>query len=384
MEDEYLTKQILTYLGNKRKFLKKIDEVITLVKTELGEKNINIGEGFSGSGIVSRLFKNRVMNDVVPVEELKTLYVNDIAGYSKTLNECYLTSTTDLTVDDYEHLILHKKKINSILSNSNIPKAFISKYWAPKNDNNIKEGERVYYTHENACRIDKMMFYIKNNVEKKYQSLLLGPLLVKCSIHNNTSGQFSAYYKNSEKTKGKFGGKTETDLHRITKEITPELPILTQHRANIKISQMDTNDWVKTIPEVDLMYYDPPYNKHPYNIYYFLLDIINNWDTDIEIPETYRGQPKNWKKSPYCSFVKAKKSFEDLIKNTNAKYILVSYNNKGIIPLEELDKILERYGELRKIPVEHSVYNKLIGIASKKRKKEKEKIEEFLWLLKRN
>ena len=34
MEDEYLTKQILTYLGNKRKFLKKIDEVITLVKTE--------------------------------------------------------------------------------------------------------------------------------------------------------------------------------------------------------------------------------------------------------------------------------------------------------------------------------------------------------------
>ena len=77
-------------------------------------------------------------------------------------------------------------------------------------------------------------------------------------------------------------------------------------------------------------------------------------------------------------------NIEDLIKNTKAKYILVSYNNKGIIPLEELDKILERYGELRKIPVEHSVYNKLIGIDSKKRKKEKEKIEEFLWLLKRN
>ena len=65
----------------------------------------------------------------------------------------------------------------------------------------------------------------------------------------------------------------------------------------------------------------PPYNKHPYNIYYFLLDIINNWDTDIEIPETYRGQPKNWKKSPYCSFVKAKKSFEDLIKKYSFKNI---------------------------------------------------------------
>ena len=240
------------------------------------------------------------------VEELKTLYVNDIAGYSKTLNECYLTSTTDLTVDDYEHLILHKKKINSILSNSNIPKAFISKYWAPKNDNNIKEGERVYYTHENACRLDKMM---SNNV-KKIPKFIIGPL-VKCSIHNNTSGQFSAYYKHSEKTKGKFGGKTETDLHRITKEITPELPILTQHRANIKISQMDTNDWVKTIPEVDLMYYDPPYNKHPYNIYYFLLDIINNWDIIGKVL------------LQFCS----SKSFEDLIKIRMQGF----YNNKGII-----------------------------------------------------
>ena len=166
-----------------------------------------------------------------------------------------------------------------------------------------------------------------------------------------------------------YGGKNKVDLHRITGEILPELPILTQHKANVKISQMDTNKWVKTLPQVDLMYYDPPYNKHPYNIYYFLLDIINNWDTNIEIPDTYRGQPKNWIKSPYCSFVKAKESFDDLIKNTKAKYILVSYNNKGIIPLNELDKILEKYGELRKIPVEHCVYNKLIGIAAKKRQK---------------
>ena len=383
MEDEYLTKQILTYMGNKRKFLNKIDEIITLIKNETGEKNINIAEGFSGSGIVSRLFKNRVMSENDSSQELKSLYVNDMAGYSKTLNECYLTSTNDLTTNDYEILVLHKKKIKSILSKSKIPKKFISKYWSPNDDNNIKEGERAYFTHKNACNIDKMMDYIKNKIEKKYQCFFLAPLLVNCSIHNNTNGQFSAYYKNEEKTKGMYGGKNKVDLNRITGEILPELPILTEHKADVKISQMDTNEWVKTLPEVDLMYYDPPYNKHPYNIYYFLLDIINNWDTNIEIPDTYRGQPKNWVKSPYCSFVKAKESFEDLIKNTKAKYILISYNNKGIIPLKELDEILEKYGELRKIPVEHSVYNKLIGIASKKRQKKNTKVEEFLWLLKK-
>ena len=380
-EEDFFTKQILTYMGNKRKFLNKIDEIITHVKTELGEKNIDIAEGFSGSGIVSRLFKNRVMSDAVPLEELKTFYVNDMAGYSKTLNECYLTSTTTLTTEDYEHLILHMKGIRKYLSKSKVKKPFISKHWAPKDDDNIQEGERTYFTHKNACIIDKMMYYIKNKVEKKYQRYFLAPLLVKCSIHNNTSGQFSAYYKNEEKTKGMFGGKNNIDLKRITGEIIPEMPILTMHKANIQISQMDTNKWVKTIPKVDLMYYDPPYNKHPYNIYYFLLDIINKWDTDMEIPDTYRGQPKNWEKSSYCSFVKAKKSFDDLIKNTKANFIMVSYNNKGIIPLDEFDEILKKYGILYKIPVEHNVYNKMIGIAAKKRKKENKKVEEFIWLL---
>jgi len=379
MEEEYLTKEILTYMGNKRTFLTKIDNIITFVKDNLGKKNIDIAEGFSGSGIVSRLFKNRVMGD--NSQEYKTLYVNDMSGYSETLNKCYLTSTKDLCVEDIEILNLHLKKLRTFLSKSNNPKPFISRYWSPKNDNNIKEGERAYYTNKNACNIDKMMYYIKNYVEEKYQPLLLGPLLVQCSIHNNTNGQFSAYYKNEEKTKGMYGGKKQVDLKRIKGEIIPKLPILTEHKANINISRMDANKWIKTIPKVDLVYYDPPYNKHPYNIYYFLLDIINDWNTNLDVPDTYRGQPKNWEKSAYCSLKNAKESFSDLIKNTKSNFILVSYNNKGIIPIPEMEEILEKYGTLHKIPVEHNVYNKLIGIAAKKRQKQKKKIEEFLWLL---
>ena len=105
------------------------------------------------------------------------------------------------------------------------------------------------------------------------------------------------------------------------------------------------------------------------------------WDTSQNIPNSYRGQPKNWIKSPYCSFKKAKEEFENLIKNTKANFILLSYNNKGIIPLNEIDAIMMKYGKLTKIPVTHSVYNKYIGIAAKKRQKKEEKINEYLWLL---
>ena len=381
MEESYFTKQILTYMGNKRTFLSKIDEIISFIKKSLNKENIDIAEGFSGSGIVSRLFKNRVMSNYE--KPLKNLYVNDMAGYSETLNKCYLTSTNDLSTDDLENLISHLKHMTNFLSKKQNKEPFISKYWAPQDDNNIQENERVYFTHQNACNIDMMMYYINNFVEEKYKALLMGPLLVQCSIHNNTNGQFSAYYKDENKLKGMFGGKKKVDLKRITGEILPILPVLTSHKAKINISKLDANKWIKTIPKVDLIYYDPPYNKHPYNIYYFLLDIINNWDITMDIPDTYRGQPKNWTKSAYCSFKNAKSSFEELIKESHKKtnFILISYNNKGIIPIKEMKAILKKYGELSEIPVEHKVYNKLLGIAAKKRQKKNTKVNEFLYLL---
>ena len=388
MEDEsenlFLTKQILTYMGNKRKFLKKIDEIISFVKEKLGENDISVGEGFSGSGIVSRLLKNRVMSDMK--NPLKSFYVNDIAGYSNTLNKCYLTSSKDLSEFDNVVLNTYLKEINFFMDDPKEEESkinyFVSRHWAPNDDNDIKEGERVYFTTENANRIDRAMHFLNTKVSPEYTPFLLAPLLIQCSIHNNTDGKFSSFYKDNGV--GKYGGKKEIDLKRITSKIVIEKPYLTNHKANVVISQKDTNEWVKELPELDLVYYDPPYNKHPYCIYYFLLDIINKWDTLIDIPNTLRGQPKNWIQSPYCSFSKAKKSFEDLILNTKAKFILVSYNNGGIISLENLEKILKKFGNVYKIPVDHKTYNRLKGQASYKRKKKEEKIKEFLWLLQKD
>tara|TARA_Y100000816_G_C26079186_1_gene568542 strand:+ start:114 stop:1283 length:1170 start_codon:yes stop_codon:yes gene_type:complete len=381
LEKEYFTKQILTYMGNKRKFISKIDDIISMVKSEIGENNINIGEGFSGTGIVSRLLKNRVMGDYS--QSLKKLYVNDIAGYSNTLNKCYLTSSNDVSEFDEVVISTYITEINNFMDDPQDEESkinyFISRNWAPSDDDDIKEGERVYFTKENANRIDRAMHFLNTKVSPEYKQFLLAPLLIECSIHNNTDGKFASFYK--ENNIGKYGGKNSVDLKRITQQIVIKKPILTEPKADVILSKKDANDWVRQIPELDLVYYDPPYNKHPYCIYYFLLDIINKWDTLIDVPKTLRGQPKNWIQSPYCSFSKAKKSFEDLIDNTKSKFILISYNNGGIIPLTELEEILKKRGKVYKIPVEHNTYNKLKGIANYKRKKKKEKISEYLWLL---
>ena len=362
----YYKNQILTYMGNKRKFLTIIESIIDDIQIKLN-KPISIGEGFTGSGIVSRLFKNKT----------NKLYVNDIAGYSKTLNQCYLS-----TISDKQKKIIHKYidiANEYVNTNEDVPK-FIQKYWAPSKET-ISETDRVYFTYENGKRIDKYMHFISEKVPEELRCYLLAPLLIQCSIHNNTSGQFSAYYKDKSKKKGKYGGDKEIDLNRITGTIKIPYPVLSSKKCNVNISQLDTNQWIKKIPKLDLVYYDPPYNKHPYCIYYFLLDIINNWNIDIEIPDTNRGQPKNWLKSNYCSIKNAEKTFEDLIKNTNSNFILLSYNNGGIIPLNKLEEILKKYGKVSKINVEHKTYNKMKGIANYKRIKENIKINEFLWLL---
>ena len=70
--EDYLTKQILTYIGNKRSLLKFITKGVRLVQQKLGKDKLNIFDVFSGSGIVARYFKQYADN----------LFVNDLEKYS--------------------------------------------------------------------------------------------------------------------------------------------------------------------------------------------------------------------------------------------------------------------------------------------------------------
>lgn len=366
MKDEFLTSNIITYMGNKRKMLGNIEDVLEYIKKDLHKDKLTIGDGFSGSGVVSRLFKKHA----------KTLHANDIAGYSLTLNKCYLASPNRYVLKKIKNYI---DELNNLPDTHLLYIPWVSKHWAPQSSKILK-NERTYFTPSNGILIDNMRNHIKT-IPIKYQHYLLAPLLVKASIHNNTNGQFGSYYKNEQKI-GSYGGSKKIDINRITKKIRLDTPLFLTNDCDVRVTCNDANDWVSNIPVLDLVYYDPPYNKHAYNIYYFMLDIINDWNTDIEIPETYRGQPKDWKCSEYNSLSKAKKAIIHLLDNTKSKYILLSYNSGGIIPLNELDEILSTYGTVKKIPVQHNTYNKLKGLASYKRSEHKENIKEFLWLVK--
>ena len=123
-------------------------------------------------------------------------------------------------------------------------------HWAPSGK--ITKEQRVYYTEKNGKLIDRYRSFI-NSIPENDKPFVLAPLLVEASIHNNTNGQFSAFYKD-EHGVGKFGGKKEVDIKRITTPIKLSFPIFSPSPCNVKVARMDTNQWIKDIPEVDLVY----------------------------------------------------------------------------------------------------------------------------------
>ena len=340
--NKFLTEQIITYLGNKRSLLSFIGNSIDLVKSELGKDKIDTFDVFSGSGVVSRFLKQYSSN----------LYTNDLEDYAFTINKCYLTNKSDIDENELE------KWFNYLKENLSIEKlrndGFIYEMYSPKDDNDIKEGERVFYTSRNAKFIDTER-QLLNNVPEPYKTLFLGSLLYEASTKNNTSGVFKGFYKNSKTKVGQFGGNGRNALTRILADIEVKKPILSDFDCEVHVLQGDSNIVCKDLPEVDLAYLDPPYNQHPYSSNYFMLNLIINYKKPNDV-SVVSGIPVGWNKSNYNKKTEALLSLEDLCKNLKAKYILISFNSEGFVSYEEMVNMLEKFGNVRTFDKNYNVF----------------------------
>jgi adenine-specific DNA-methyltransferase len=363
-KNDYLADQLITYLGNKRKLIGNIEICVQNISKQLNRERLNILEPFCGSGSVSRMLK-LYSNKLV---------VNDLEDYCSTLAKCYLASPNTAQYDKIKTNItcMNKHKF------SKVAPSFIRKHYSPKDDKDIKEGERVYYTQYNAHIIDTFSHYIrKYPVEER--CFYLAPLLTQCSVHTNTSGTFNSYHKKDGV--GHYGGKGENALTRIMGEIELPIPVFSyQPDTVVEVYNKDANKLIGELVErgewFDVAYLDPPYNKHPYGTNYFMLNMINRLDPIMDIPDNHRGQPDDWTRSKYNSFSECKRVFEELIKQIPASYVIISYNNEGILSEEQLTEILERYGSVSKQEIVYPTYKGCKNLASRNKD-----VLEYIWIL---
>ena len=229
----------------------------------------------------------------------------------------------------------------------------------------------MWMKHDNVRRM------IDDRCSNKNKPYLLGPLLSAASIHANTSGVFKGFYKNSKTGKGQFGGDAQNCLSRITKEIILPAPIFSDFECDVCVFKKDTNVLIKELDKIDVAYFDPPYNQHPYGSNYFMLNIICDYKKPVQISKI-SGIPTDWNRSDYNKKDDALKAFNDLINNTNAEIILISYSNEGILSVDELSKISKKYGKLK---IKEKQYNAFRG--SRNLKNRDKDVEEILFIIKK-
>ncbi|MEI6850548.1 MAG: DNA adenine methylase [Candidatus Saccharibacteria bacterium] len=328
----------MNYIGSKLSLLNFIEESIREVTDK---KSYTFCDLFAGTGSVGVYFKKKGY----------TIIANDIQYYSYVLNKHYLENNDNLQFNGLVKLLPSIKKVDNkdrpkiicdYLSNIDKYKGFIYSNYCIGGTKE-KEFKRQYFSDENGMRCDAIRKMIgewkdKSIINSAEYYFLLTSLLESIDRYANTASVYGAFLKKLKKS-------AQRQLY-----IKPA-DIIYGNKVN-KVFNYDANEISKNIKS-DILYLDPPYNQRQYATNYHILETIAKNDSPKISGKTGLRDYKN-QKSMYCSRLKVKKVFSELIKNANTSYIFLSYNNEGIMTQDDIIEIMSQRGEYGVFKKEHN------------------------------
>lgn len=307
------------YLGNKYKLLPFITKVINNECSDIK----SIADIFSGTGAVSSAFTDKV---IITNDLMYSNYICNLAWFSSQ-------KYNKQVIIDY--IVKYNSK---------------SEY----EDNYMTENFANTYFSYNDCskigfiREDIEQNYCNRNINDRERAILITSLLYAMDKIAKTCGHYDAYRK---------GAEFDTSLELF-------VPLAEVHNnSKNKCFNIDANELVKEI-SADLVYLDPPYNSRQYCDAYHLLENVARWDKPV-VFGVAKKMNRDKMKSKYCT-QNATKAFEDLIKNINAKYILLSYNNMATkgngrsnakISDEDIMRILQNKGTVKVFSEDYKAFS---------------------------
>jgi len=321
----------MKYIGNKFRLLDFIDNVVAKEELPTGGTFIDI---FTGTTSVAKHYKKKgyrlIANDIMTysyVFQYAYIKNNKIPTFRKVIESENISTKLKNPVSSYNPL----RAVIQFLNNLSGKEGFIFKHYAPAGDYN-----RQYFSNENAKKIDTVRTKIEeweNNdlISPNEYYILLSSLIDAADFVANISGTYGAYLK--------------IWRSMALKPFTMLLPILIESKLEHEIYIENSNDLIKKI-KGDILYIDPPYNSRQYAANFHILETLACWDNP-KVKGKTGLRPYNSQKSPYSQKSTCNQAFADLIRNADVKYILMSYNNEGIIPNEFIHEILEKKGKVK-------------------------------------
>jgi adenine-specific DNA-methyltransferase len=299
---------VLNYIGSKLSLLNFIEHIITTYIN-----NIKVfGDLFSGTCSVSHYFNQHYNWKIIN---------NDCEFYSYVIARAMLVSS-------------YNEKLSKIIENINQldgADGLIVKHYSPK-------GNRLYFTLDNARKIDAIRIYIqtlldKNEISGDEYMFLLASLLESADKVANVSCVYGAFLKKFKKSSLK--PLTIVPIHKIeNKKLHPN-----------QVFNKNVIDLLDNDIKFDVVYLDPPYNQRQYGANYFVLNYIANYK-EIEI-KGITGIPVNYYKSPFCSKTEVENSIKITLNKINSRYILISYNNEGLLNINQFQQLCSEFGNLK-------------------------------------
>lgn len=305
----------MRYLGSKVKLLDFIQQTIT----KYGIVGDSFCDLFAGTASVSDFFKGQY--DII---------ANDFMYYSYVLSKAKLQNNGEPKFERFTRE--YKADVFEWLnSQTYIPD---EKYFIYENYSPI--GNRLFFTEDNAIKIDGIRFAIEelyaHNFLSESEYFYLKASLIDCvTRYSNTSGTYEAFFKFWES--------------RALKEFTIE-PIevskcqLLRHHT---IFNKNSNELIREV-RGDILYLDPPYTVTQYASAYNILETIARNDKPA-IKGVGGKRDKGSCVSNYCYAKEAKDEFEDLFRQAQFKHILMSYSNQGVVPLDELIELARLFAK---------------------------------------
>ena len=320
--------QSIKYIGSK---LKLIPQVLELVK-KVNAKTIL--DGFSGTTRVSQALAKLGY----------TVICNDVAPWSKIFGTCYLLNTKPR--DAYQPLIDHLNAVPSIDG------WFTEHYGGHANSGCAiqEDGLKKPWQFHNTRKLDAIRQEIETlNLDPIEKAVALTSLILALDRVDSTLGHFSAYLREW--------------APRAYKELVLKVPEIFTSEGDHQVHQADIFELVPRV-SVDLAYFDPPYGsnneKMPpsrvrYAAYYHLWKSVVLYDKPTLFGKAKRRQDtsdplaasifEEFRRNDDGQFI-AVQAIATLIRETQARWILLSYSSGGRATAQQLNEVMQSNGKL--------------------------------------
>jgi len=325
----------MNYIGSKLSLLEFLEKSINKVV----DKNCDtFCDLFAGTGIVGSYFKQKGYKVIA----------NDIQYYSYVLNRHYIGNHKILSffklikeISELKNIKIKDRKnfVCYYLSNLKGKEGFIYKNYCLGGTKD-KKVERQYFSDGNGMRCDAIRQKIENWKKENLISddeyyFLIASLIESVDKYANTASVYGAFLKKLKKS-------AQNNLI-----LNPAESIINDR--DHKVFNEDINEVLRKV-KGDILYLDPPYNHRQYATNYHLLETIAKYDNPKIHGKTGLRDYQN-QKSLYCSKSQVTKVFKDLILKAKVKYIFLSYNNEGLMTLNDIREIMSlrgKYGHFTK------------------------------------